>query len=184
MCSCTTQHASDHMFLATWFESACTMCLLELVRIMHAAPFHLFLGKSQFESEHHLMDRAITDKAPGDFVIWAVGLRRDSRTRRGWGDLVQRIQPRTMGSRQHRWCTILAERVFNLWRLMHLQCIPHAKRPTRNMGVLSHSQRRRWAQLAVCSYKAPGVNHNAAAVAARLWTLLFRSQYFLCLEKP
>ena len=59
--------------------------------------------------------------------------------------------------------------------------IPHAKRPTCNVGVLSRSQCRRKAQLAVRSYKAPIVKHNAATVAARLWRPLFCLQYILWL---
>ena len=61
----------------------------------------------------------------------------------------------------------------------HLWCFWHAKRLTTNTGVLSCSQRRCQAQLAIGSYKAPTLKHQAANAAAMLRRLLRGSEYLI-----
>ena len=93
--------------------------------------------------------------------MWVLGLRTS--------DILQEYRLIEMGSLLVNGTTFELKGLFNLLRMVHLQCLPCTKRLTDANVVLSSSPHRRDAQLAVCNYSTATLTQQASPDALQLW---------------
>ena len=144
---------------------------------MDPVPFRNFLAGNEYSSQADFLGDAANGGAAAEFVKWALALRQDSRSRKGLGDFIQEWGRVNAGFQASRWYSAFAQEVFNLWRIMHLRCVPMTSRPLDNVHGQSRAQRRKMSRTGACKNKEPSVSELSDIIAVKLWARIGRGQW-------